>query len=110
MIHRTAVLSGLILLIFTSYGNAQRPLTFVFGSIEEKRGFTRVQASDTYRRDRGFGFEPGATVQCENRKAGNCVSDKPFYFSVAVPEGNYRVTVTLGGGQPTDETVKAELR
>jgi len=39
------------------------------------------------------------------------MSDKPFYFSVKLPEGNYRVTVTLG--DPCGEsvtTIKAELR
>jgi lysophospholipase L1-like esterase len=41
-----------------------------------------------------------------------CISsDKPFYFSAAVPEGNYKVTVTLGDPNgETDTTVKAELR
>lgn len=37
--------------------------------------------------------------------------DKPVVFSVAVPEGNYRVTVTLGDPRSaTDTTVHAELR
>src|SRR5262249_51776769 len=39
------------------------------------------------------------------------VSDKPFFFSVALPEGNY--SVTIGYGRPkeaTSMTVKAELR
>ena len=43
---------------------------------------------------------------------GNYVaSDRPFYFSVKVPEGNYRVTTLFGDGpgQPV-MTVKAELR
>ncbi len=35
----------------------------------------------------------------------------PVVMSVVVPEGNYRVTVTLGGGPvPSDNTVRAELR
>ena len=37
----------------------------------------------------------------------SCTTENPFYFSVAVPEGNYNVTVTFG--QP-GTTVKAELR
>ena len=36
---------------------------------------------------------------------------KPFFFSVAVPEGSYRVTVTLGDAQAaSDNTIKAESR
>ena len=44
-------------------------------------------------------------------RGGFCTADQPFYFSVAVPEGNYRVTATLGdaAGESTT-TVKAELR
>jgi lysophospholipase L1-like esterase len=40
-----------------------------------------------------------------------CTSDKPFYFSVTLPEGNYQVTLTLGAPDAaTVTTVKAELR
>src|SRR5205823_685569 len=38
-------------------------------------------------------------------------SDKPFYFSVALPEGNYQVSITFGDmAGETNTTVKAELR
>ena len=40
----------------------------------------------------------------------SCSSDKPFFFSVALPEGSYRVTVILGAGQPSTTTVWAEAR
>jgi lysophospholipase L1-like esterase len=40
----------------------------------------------------------------------SCHSDKPFFFSVAVPEGNYHVVVTLGGPQASVTTVRAEGR
>src|SRR3984957_1934726 len=40
----------------------------------------------------------------------SCTSDKPFFFSVAIPEGNYRVTVILGGPQASVTTVRAEGR
>ncbi|HEY4380230.1 MAG TPA: rhamnogalacturonan acetylesterase [Acidobacteriaceae bacterium] len=41
---------------------------------------------------------------------GVCSSDKPFYFSIPVPEGNYRITVTLGGAAASVTTVRAEAR
>jgi lysophospholipase L1-like esterase len=64
---------------------------------------TLIKSGDTlpYSDQRGYGFEPGSTPN----------GDKPFYFSAAVPEGNYRVTVQLG--DPKSEsttTIKAELR
>lgn len=39
-----------------------------------------------------------------------CSSERPLFFSVAVPEGSYRVTVVLGGDQPATTTVWAEAR
>ena len=65
-----------------------------------------------YSDDAGYGFEPGSAVTAvEHGGKGFVTSDKPFYFSAAVPEGNYRVTVTLGDkeGESTT-TIKAELR
>jgi lysophospholipase L1-like esterase len=40
----------------------------------------------------------------------SCTSDKPFFFSVPIPEGNYRITVVLGGPQSSVTTVRAEGR
>jgi lysophospholipase L1-like esterase len=40
----------------------------------------------------------------------SCASDKPFFFSTAVPDGNYRVTVALGGKAASTTTLRAESR
>ncbi len=39
-----------------------------------------------------------------------CTSDKPFFFSVPIPEGSYRITLVLGGPQASVTTVRAEGR
>ncbi len=65
-----------------------------------------------YSDELGYGFEPGPTVTGVDHGGKPFVtSDKPFYFSAAVPEGNYLVTVALGDpeGESTT-TIKAELR
>lgn len=41
---------------------------------------------------------------------GACASDKPFFFSVTVPDGNYKVTVVLGGPGASVTTLKGEAR
>jgi len=79
---------------------------FDFGSTKANK--KSVSSGDVYSREKGFGFEPSAVVRCADRV---CSSDKPFYFSAAVPEGNYRVTIKFGNRQSATSTVvKAELR
>ena len=99
-------------------GSAQTrpgPFHFQFGTENSEAGTTVVAPTTLYTPERGYGFEPGATVTAVptagKRGNGYCTSEKPFYFSVALPEGNYDVTVTLGDPKgPSVTTVKAELR
>ncbi len=94
------------------------PLKFQFGAGKVATGYTQVAPETVYTKERGYGFEPGATLTAVARDsrdplhAGFVTSEAPFYFSARVPhEGNYRVTVTLGDatGESTT-TIKAELR
>jgi lysophospholipase L1-like esterase len=93
------------------------PRKFDFGPGALMPGYQRVMPQNIYNREAGFGFEPGAQIACINRDSKDplrtdfCTSDQPFYFSVAVPEGNYNVTVTFGDAKAESvTTVKAELR
>ncbi len=80
-----------VLYVATGYSVAG-PLRFTFGSGEPRSPYTA---------ERGFGFEPTPGL----------TTDSTFYFSVAVPEGNYRVTLALGDEtRESRTTVKAELR
>ncbi len=95
------------------------PYKFDFGTGAAAPGYVAVTPDMAYSAERGFGFEPNSAVTAVARsgdaaaagKHGFITSDKPFVFSVKVPEGNYDVTVTLG--DPEGEsvtTVKAESR
>lgn len=53
----------------------------------------------------GFDLQPAPTVA-----DGACTADKPFFFSIALPDGDYRVSVTLGGSKASDTTLRAESR
>ena len=95
----------------------QRNWKFDFGPGKVAPGYTQVLADTVYSKELGYGFETGAKVTCLDRggkdalRSDFCASDQPFYFSVALPEGNYQVTLTLGDEQEeTTTTVKAELR
>lgn len=84
------------------------PLKFDFGSGAPKAGFEKVQPDAVFSTARGYGFEPDSGLVGDNL---GVASEHPFYFTATVPgEGNYRVTVTLGGARASVNTVKAELR
>lgn len=99
---------------------AQPPATtfkFQFGADKTAPGYTLVAPTAIYSKDTGYGFEPGANVTAVSApnsdplQSGAITSTAPFAFSVAVPEGNYRVTVTLGDPKAASTvTVKAESR
>ena len=97
-----------VFVIFVSVtANAQLAGKFDFG-VSRANGSTVITAGDVYSKEKSFGFEPDADVKCGS---DGCTSDKPFYFSAKVPEGNYRVTVRFGHSQfATAPVVKAELR
>lgn len=90
---------------------------FDFGGGKVARGYTQISQTSVYNKESGYGFEDVTSVSCieRNRKddlrGDFCTSDKPFLFSVALPEGNYNVTLILGDstGESTT-TVKSESR
>lgn len=116
----TRFISLLLVFLVVSPVVAQQPRTtwkFNFGPGKVEPGYTQVSPDTVFTKERGYGFEPGAKIVGVDRGGDDalrgdfCTSDKPFFFSVAVPEGNYLVTVTLGDRAGISaNTVKAELR
>jgi lysophospholipase L1-like esterase len=106
--------AAVLALTGTAFGQAAPATSFKFdfGATKAVAGRTQILPDMVYSKERGYGFEPGAAVTAVHRTAGDLItSDKPFLFSVAVPEGNYQVTVTLGDPEAESKTtVKAEIR
>lgn len=93
------------------------PMKFDFGTGETAPGYARVISTTEYSEDQGYGFDFKSEPICIDRGGEDplsrdfCSSYTPLFFSVDVPEGNYRVTVTFGDKeQPSMTTVKAETR
>ncbi|UOG73252.1 GDSL-type esterase/lipase family protein [Hymenobacter tibetensis] len=119
--NRTLFLPAAFLgVLFTSGVAAQSGKTsykFDFGAGSVAPGYRQVLPSATYSEERGYGFDFNTTVSAVDRKGKDALksdfvtSDKPFYFSVDLPEGNYNVTVKLGDLKKRASTmVKAESR
>lgn len=99
-----------------THGEVPRPMKFDFGSANTSPGFVAVTPADVFTAEKGYGFDLGFVAKAEDR-GGNPVKgdfvtgEGGFYFSVALPQGNYDVTVLLGDPAGTsDTTVKAESR
>jgi lysophospholipase L1-like esterase len=87
---------------------AADPVTHWKFAAAQEPGATTLTSADLFSKEKGYGFESGAQIKLVN---GALTSEKPFYFSAVVPEGNYRVTVaSKAGDAPSDLTIKAELR
>jgi hypothetical protein len=88
---------------------AAPPWKFNFSADRPLPGTVPVMATSVYSRAAGWGFDLGYGVT--NPPPGGVADGHPFFFSVALPEGNYRVTATFGNPSgSTTNTVKAEAR
>jgi lysophospholipase L1-like esterase len=110
--------SVLLFFLFTQVLSAQ-PKTdykFSFGS-KEVPGYIKVDPSVKYSDEQGYGFDFGTAPVAIDRNtkkpltSGFVTSDKPFFFSVALPEGNYNIKVLTGDLKESSvTTVRAESR
>jgi lysophospholipase L1-like esterase len=90
---------------------------FDFGNGIAAKGYTKVTPDTKFSYTTGFGFNEGPILQSVKRngkdilKADFITSDKPFYFSLKIPEGNYDVKIILGDAAGTSATtLRAECR
>ena len=90
---------------------------FDFGPGKVEKGYTQVLPGAVYSDATGYGFYGNAPVEGVDRKGKDalrtdyCTSRQPFFFTVKLPEGNYRVKIITGDEQGhSSATVKAECR
>jgi len=86
---------------------AASSMKFSFGS-NTRAGYKQVLAVWPYSSENGYGIDLDSKV---TERRDFVTSNKPFYFSVKVPEGNYNVKITLGDKDGTsDAAIRAECR
>ena len=109
----TLAVSASLIIAFAAFGQTKK---FDFGPGTVKKGYIQIQPESIYSKEKGYGFLPGAELKGISNgkdalKNDYLVSNKPFYFSVDLPEGDYDVKVILGDKDGTSEqTVRAECR
>ena len=93
------------LLLAAGFGLAQAQ-TFKFDFSPEKKtqeGFTKITSDVLFNESQGYGYD--------FQPAWDGKGNKPFFFSVNVPDGNYKVIVTLGSKESAGSTtVRGESR
>jgi lysophospholipase L1-like esterase len=68
-----------------------------------KEGYTKVTSFDIYSAEKGYGYDLQPLPEANSKS--------PFYFSVDLPDGNYRITATIGSKKSSGETtVRGESR
>lgn len=94
----------------------QTTFKFDFGTDRTENGFVPIKSTSKFDKKIGYGFMDISGLKSVDN-GGNALtgdfitSDKPFYFSVAIPEGNYNITLNLGDSRGTSETtVRVENR
>ena len=94
----------------------QTAFKFDFGNDRTENGFIPITSTTKFDQKTGYGFMDISGLKSvdngRNALTGDYItSDKPFYFSVALPEGNYDVKLSLGDSKGTSETtVRVENR
>jgi lysophospholipase L1-like esterase len=90
---------------------------FDFGPGKAAPHYIQVSEIVEYSEQRGYGFDRSDAIEMVDRgtkdalKSDFCTSQRPFFFTVDLAEGNYKITVVLGDSKGTSNTtVKAESR
>ena len=104
-------------LLLCSSNSIAQLYKFDFGTGAAATGYTKVTPETLFSKESGFGFAKGTVVQSVQRNSASGISkdfitaDKPFFFSVRLPEGNYDVKILLGDEEGSSATtVRAENR
>ena len=99
--NRYTLLAALWLSV-TGYAQ-QTSFSFCFDGNKKDEKALQITKQQVFSEQTGYGYDL--------QSAPDLKAKKPFYFSVAVPDGNYRVTVTLGSKKSAGvTTVRAESR
>ncbi|MCJ7447615.1 MAG: rhamnogalacturonan acetylesterase [Bacteroidales bacterium] len=109
----------ILILLFSQVISAQQITSykFSFGPAKEVPGYIKVGPSQKYSSETSYGFDFGTIPFAVDRggkkplTSGFITSDRPFFFSVNLPEGNYNIKITVGDiKEASQTTVRVESR
>jgi len=83
------------------------PVTYTCGAAKKS---AEALLATTLFTDKSAGWDLKTVPTVANGICSATGENKPFFFSIPVPPGNYRVTMELGGKDASTVTVRAEAR
>jgi lysophospholipase L1-like esterase len=98
-------------------GQQKTSFKFSFNPAKEVPGYTQVNPGTKYSPEKGYGFDFGTEPKAIDRggnealTGGFVTNDKPFFFSVKLPEGNYDIKIIAGDRkEESTSTIMVESR
>ncbi|PBQ31338.1 rhamnogalacturonan acetylesterase [Sphingobacteriaceae bacterium] len=114
---KISVVTLLALYVTKTYSQKNTDLKFDFGNNTAPSGFIKITPQTKFTYNLGYGFVNTTDLVSISDSSKNTfsrgyiTSNKPFFFAVKLPDGNYDVTITLGDGTGRSATtVRAECR
>jgi lysophospholipase L1-like esterase len=90
--------------------NIVKPILFYFGSAQKTNKGTAINSPLSYSPSVGYGFDFDSSSNA-TFSSNAFQTEKPTYFSVKLPEGNYQIEVTMSAEKKASNlTIKAESR
>jgi len=112
---RKNILLGIVTFSLCTAGRAQAGWHYACSATNAASGAIILSGTSLYRDatsnhagDPPYGFDLNTVPTSFD--GGSCSSVKPFFFSIGARDGNYRVTLVLGGPGSSIATVRAESR
>jgi lysophospholipase L1-like esterase len=108
-----------IIILFSHQISAQQKSSykFSFNPGKEIPGYIKVNSTTIYSPETGYGFDFGTVPEAIDRDGKNALTNgfvtgnKPFFFSVKLPEGNYDIKIITGDlNAESFTTIRAESR
>ena len=112
-------LSLVVLILFVVSISAQQKTSFKFSfnPAKEIPGYIQVNPGTKYSPATGYGFDSGTEPKAIDRggnkplTGGFVTGEKPFFFSVKLPEGNYDIKIITGDlNEVAIATIRVESR
>jgi lysophospholipase L1-like esterase len=114
---KTLILLSFLIIPALYLAAQQTSFKFSFNPEKEIPGYIKVTPMMDYVSGSSYGFDFGTCPMAIDRggknplTSGFCTSEKPFFFSVNLPEGNYNIRITAGDlNDEAHTTVRVESR